>query len=266
MIWDSHMHTSFSGDSDASPESMIKRAISLGLPGITITDHEDIDYPDDPSLFLLDFDSYRDTILGLQEKYKDRIAVRFGIEIGLQPHLAEKHQEITDSLPFDFVIGSSHVVHGMDPYYPEYFNGRKESAAYREYFESILENISAWQGFDSYGHLDYVVRYGPNQDKYYQYETYSDIIDAILKRLIDLGKALEINSAGFKYGLNHPNPTERIITRYRELGGELITTGADAHKPEHIAWDFDRVRDILLACGFRYYTVYRRRKPEFIPL
>ena len=52
------MHTAFSTDSEASPESMIKASIELGLGGICITDHMDYDYPkehpEDEPEFILD--------------------------------------------------------------------------------------------------------------------------------------------------------------------------------------------------------------------
>ena len=266
MLWDTHMHTDFSGDSKASPESMMEKAIQLGLAGICFTDHLDYDYPDDPDLFLLDIDKYDEKIHALQQQYQNRLPIRFGIEIGLQPHLAKRHQEMLSAHDFDFVIGSSHVVHGFDPYYPAYYEGKTEQEAYLEYFTSILENIQAFSDFDVYGHIDYVVRYGPNKNDQYSYAAYADIIDEILRLLIQKGRGIELNTAGFKYGLGHPNPTEEILSRYRELGGEIITIGADGHKPEHIAYDFAKVPAILEAAGLRYYTVFKNRKPEFIPL
>ena len=51
MLWDTHMHTHFSGDSDADPTKMARAAIARNLDGICITDHLDYDYPDDPDLF-----------------------------------------------------------------------------------------------------------------------------------------------------------------------------------------------------------------------
>lgn len=266
MLWDTHMHTSFSGDSDASPESMAEAAARLGLGGICITDHCDIDYPDQPDLFLLDFGAYDSGIRHLQKKYADRLPIQYGIELGLQPHLAQTHHEILEKYDFDFVIGSSHVVHGADPYYPSYYEGRTEQEAYLEYFNSILENVTAFDEFDVYGHIDYVVRYGPDRNENYSYEKYKEVIDEILKVLISRGKGIEINTGGFRYGLGHPNPTEDILKRYRELGGEIITIGADAHKPEDIAYDFSKVTGILKDCGFRYFTVFRERKPEFFRL
>ncbi len=262
MLWDTHMHSQFSSDSKAPQETMIQEAIRQGLPGICFTDHLDIDYPEDADLFLLDLPNYAASVAALRERYAGRIDVRFGIELGLQPHLAPLHADILSQYDFDFVIGSSHVVHGHDPYFPAFYEGRAEEECYREYFSSILENIRAFDGFDVYGHLDYVVRYGPNKNAHYSYERYRDVIDEILRLLIEKGKGLEVNTGGFKYGLGHPNPTEEILARYRELGGEIVTVGADAHAPEHIGFDFDRVPGILRQAGFSHYTVFEKRKPH----
>lgn len=278
MLWDTHMQTRYSTDSEAEPSEMAKEAIRRGLEGICITDHLDFDYPQAAAAspdgqggsaepeFLLDVDAYLPAMEELRKRYADRLPIRIGIELGLQPHLAERHSELLKKYAFDFVIGSSHVVHGFDPYYPEYYEGKTEAEAYREYFESILENIEAFGDFDVYGHIDYVVRYGPNKNREYTYRRYADILDEILKKLIALGKGIEINTAGFQYGLGHPNPTEDVIRRYRELGGEIITIGADGHAPERIAYDFEKVPGILREAGFRYYTVFRERRGEFIPL
>ena len=266
MLWDTHMHTHFSGDSEAEPCEMVHAAINQNLAGICFTDHLDIDYPDTPDEFLIDFPAYFAELKQVQEIFSAKFPVRIGLELGLQPHLAEKLPVITAECPFDFVIGSSHVVHREDPYYPKYYNGKTEDEAYREYFESILENLAVFDCFDVYGHIDYVVRYGPNTNTYYSYQKFADVIDEILRTLIQKGKGIEINTGGFKYGLGHPNPTEDILKRYRELGGEIITIGADAHKPEHVAFDFQKVPDILKNAGFSYYTVFKDRKPEFYKL
>lgn len=265
MLWDTHMHSQFSGDSDTPQENMIQSAKNKGLSGICFTDHLDIDYPDAPEAFLLDLPNYVASVQAMQQKYSD-FPIHLGIELGLQPHLSALHSDILTQYPFDFVIGSSHVVHNLDPYYPPFWETRNEEEGYLEYFESILENIEVFDGFDVYGHIDYVVRYGPNKNAFYSYRQYADVIDEILKQLIARGKGIEINTGGFKYGLGHPNPTEEILARYRELGGEIITIGADAHKPEHVAFDFNKVPDILKAAGFTYFTVFKNRKPEFMKL
>ena len=269
-LWDAHMHTSFSGDAHTPPEEMADTARGKQLPGITFTDHLDWDYRETPGMFDLDIEAYLQRITQLQAEYNtENFHIYLGLELGLQPHLAERHRILLDTCPFDFVIGSSHVVHGRDPYYPSYFEGRPSHEAYLEYYESILENIEAFDGFDSYGHLDYVFRYGPSEDSRNPedtYRNYSDIVDAILEALIRRDKALEVNSGAYRCGLTQPNPSLSVLKRYYELGGRLITIGADAHKPEHVGLRFDLLPQLLTGIGFREYAVYRKRSPILYPL
>lgn len=264
---DFHMHTTFSTDGQASPREMIIGAIDKGLNTVCITDHHDEDFPfyEDmgESAFQLDLESYVRELSALREEFADRIDVRIGIELGLQTHLKERCQKIVETYPFDFVIGSVHLVQGKDPYFREEFGDMTDADLYRAAFEETLENIKRNPPTDVLGHLDYVVRYGRNKQKEYSYQRYSDIIDEILKNVIEQGKGIELNTAGFKYGLPFGNPHPDVICRYKELGGEIITVGADGHRPEHIAYDFWRVSEILKECGFRYYTEFKGRKPVF---
>lgn len=268
ILWDCHMHSFFSADSDTSMEDMVKQAISCGLSGICFTEHLDPDYPDTPEglEFSLDLPAYQSRLTALKETYRKKIQIHFGIELGLQPHLAPYFNDLLSEYDFDFVIGSSHLVHGYDPYYPEFFEGRQESRCYREYFESVLENLKAFDEMDTYGHLDYVVRYGPNKNRDYSYIKYQDILDEILRTLAAKNIGLELNTGGYHYGLGQPNPCIPVIKRYRELGGEIITIGADAHTPEKVAYSFDKAAAVLEECGFSYYTIFEKRKPVFLNL
>lgn len=266
MKADFHMHTKFSSDSETEPRDMIEQAIKLGLETICFTDHFDKDYPDcynDIGDFVLDTEEYFVTMKELQEEYKRKINIRIGVEIGLQPHLGEFYHEYVNKYPFDFVIGSVHVVDGRDPYYGELFECVSDEEAYRHCFEKTLLNIQTQSDFDVLGHIDYIVRYGKTKAENYSYSKHADIIDEILKYLIAHGKGIELNMAGFKYGLGFGHPHPDILKRYKELGGEIITIGADGHKPEHIAYDFYKVSDILKSCGFEKYTEFIERKPIF---
>ena len=266
---DFHLHSSFSGDSDASMDEMIQKAISLGLTHMCFTEHYDPDfvYPKGESgTFELNTDSYLYDILRFREKYYGQIQIMFGVELGLQPHLKDELEFYTNTHDFDFIIGSSHICNRKDPYYPSFFEGRTEDEAHQEYFESILECVKTAPYFDVYGHLDYVVRYGPTKNANYTYQKHADIIDKILQAILDEGKGIELNTSGFRSGLNQPNPCIDIIRRYRELGGEIITIGSDAHEVAHVGADFDKAASILKDCGFKYYSVFEKRAPHFIKL
>jgi len=107
------------------------------------------------------------------------------------------------------------------------------------------------------------VRYGKNKDTEYTYTKYSDILDEILKLLLDKGKGIELNTGGIKSGMRDFHPCTDILKRYREMGGEIITVGSDAHKPQDLCQGFDRAFDVLKECGFSYYTIFENRLPEF---
>lgn len=267
IVSDFHMHTAYSTDSDSLPEEMVKGAIKKGLRTICITDHYDQDYPYHEEMgedaFTFDPNKYFQELKRLQEKYADKIQIRIGVEIGLQPHLGKFYKEFTENYPFDFVIGSLHVVRGMDPYFQKLFQLYGDERGYRMAFEEMLEDVKKIDAFDVLGHIDYVTRYGLHKTEEYSYRKFSDILDEILKTVIEKGKGIEMNMSGFKYGLGVCHPHTDVLKRYKELGGEIITVGADGHKPDQIAYAYEKAADILKRCGFKYYTEFCGRKPIF---
>lgn len=270
---DMHMHTWFSTDSEACPCDMADEAVRKGLKTICFTDHFDKDDLEWGEEGIFDVDAYFVEMQKLQEEYAGKLNIRIGIELGLRTYLKDYYEELTKKYPFDFVIGSVHNVSYKkdvegnilytDPAAEKLFKDRTDKEAYRLMMETTLENVRTSDCFQTLGHLDYVVRYGKSREKEYSYTDYADIIDEILKLLIEKEKGLEVNSAGLKYGLPFAHPHPDVLKRYRELGGEIITIGADAHKPEHIAYDFGKVEELLKACGFKYYTEFSKQKPVF---
>lgn len=270
---DMHMHTWFSTDSEACPRDMADEAVRKGLKTICFTDHFDKDDLEWGEEGIFDVDAYFVEMQKLQEEYAGKLNIRIGIELGLRTYLKDYYEELTKKYPFDFVIGSLHNVPYKkdaegnilytDPAAEKLFTDRTDKEAYRLMMETTLENVRTSDCFQTLGHLDYVVRYGKSREKEYSYTDYADIIDEILKLLIEKEKGLEVNSAGLKYGLPFAHPHPDVLKRYRELGGEIITIGADAHKPEHIAYDFAKAEEILKSCGFKYYTEFFEQKPVF---
>ena len=270
---DMHMHTWFSTDSEACPRDMADEAVRKGLKTICFTDHFDKDDLEWGEEGIFDVDAYFMEMQKLQEEYAGKLNIRIGIELGLRTYLKDYYEELTKKYPFDFVIGSVHNVPYKkdaegnilytDPAAEKLFTDRTDKKAYRLMMETTLENVRTSDCFQTLGHLDYVVRYGKSREKEYSYTDYADIIDEILKLLIEKEKGLEVNSAGLKYGLPFAHPHPDVLKRYRELGGEIITIGADAHKPEHIAYDFAKAEEILKSCGFKYYTEFFEQKPVF---
>lgn len=270
---DSHVHTNFSSDSETPIEQQIAGAISRGLKHLYITDHCDIDYPDKVTgtvgeVFSLTPDTYYQTLLPFQKAFAGRLHIHIGVELGLrpEPHIVEKNINFINSWPFDYCIGSVHVVDGYDPYYPEYWEAYGEENGIRRYYRSMLESLLQFDQFDSLGHLDYIIRYAPSQGSAFSEQFFLKEAEDIFAWLIKQEKSLELNTAGWKYGLPNPHPAPALLKRYRDMGGTRITIGSDAHKPGHLAWDFSKVPAYLKAVGFEHYIRYENHEEIVVKL
>lgn len=267
---DYHLHSSFSSDSETPMEFQIKKAIELGLDEMCFTEHMDLDYPKEYGEFNFSIEEYFKKIKEMQEKYRGKINIYKGVEFGLVPEISDRYEKMADQYDFDFIIGSTHLYNNLDPYFSDYWEGKTPYQGTMMYFEKVLENIQNYNNYDTLGHIDYIIRYqeikeNPDRNKIllfnnYSYSEYGDVLDEILKHIIYHGKALEVNAAGYRYGLGAPNPQYSTLVRYKELGGELITIGSDAHKSEHLGYSYDKAEELLKEVGFRYYATFHERK------
>ncbi len=270
ISYDLHTHTNLSTDGVDEMSAMLEGAAKAGLKGICFTEHYDYDntFDEGEDAFIVDIDAYLEKYNSLKSTAeKLGIEALFGIEMGLQTYLAEDYHNLLSRYPFDFVIGSSHMARRMDPALPGYFNSFDNAHdAVMAYFDAEVANAMCHSDFDVYGHLDYVWRYIPGERPVFDYNEYADSLDRLLNTLIKKGKGIELNTAGFRKGMDGPNPDISIIKRYLELGGELITIGSDAHNTADIAADFDKAENILKDLGVTKYAIFRQRKAEYVEL
>lgn len=263
-MFDCHIHSNFSGDSEMSVETACEKAISLGLDGIVFTDHLDFDYPGYPDeTFTIDFTNYLSYLDKAKSRYIGRLKLVKGIEVGIQPHVLDKSLEVVSSHPFDHVIASVHIIDKQDPYTNDYFIGKTKNEAYIRYLEEVLYSVKNFNNYDIVGHIGYLRRYGSYDDRSLRQCDYSDLLDSILKQVVISGKGIEINSSGYRNKLGSPIPDYDIVSRFKELGGEIISIGSDAHYPEHIAHDFKIVEDKLKEIGFKHTVHFEDRRPVF---
>ncbi len=267
---DCHMHTSFSSDSETPMYQMIESGIEKGLKRMCFTDHLDVDFPISAVFpagsFLIDKDAYEKEAFENIERYKNKIEVLHGIEVGLQPHLTEDRVLPFATNKFDFIIGSCHVVDHYDICDMPYYEGKTEKEALEQYFADQVRLAEMFHNYDVLGHWDYILRYAPNRDNNFSFSLYADYFDEVIKILLNKGKGIEINTGGLMKGLKEAHPCTDALKRYKELGGEIITVGSDAHTCQNIAGQFDKAAAFLEEAGFKYYTVFKKRKPVFYKL
>jgi len=270
-FFDNHNHSTFSPDSGSTVEAAIRRAMELGLAGIAITDHYDIDAPSRDQEFFFDPAAQQAEIdrvvmeLG-GDMLKSGFQVMKGIEVGLQPGIMDKIKNFTSSYNFDTVIASIHFVDGTDPYMGTYYGDKEPFQAFSHVLEVMYETAVEYRDFDILGHYDYVARYSPYGPgcRDITMAKFGDWIEPILKFLAQEGKTFEINTKTYK---NHkgyvPSLDTAILRRFRELGGEALSLGSDSHNTDRIGEGFEKYAQIAKQCGFRYLVYFKERKPQY---
>lgn len=260
---DYHVHTRLSYDGEGDLLEYCAKAEELGLDELCVTDHLDIGCaqmefnPHDQKIYLEQFENAR--------RHFPQLELRLGMEIGYRPDTHVESAMFISALPLDFVINSIHEINDVDPYYGGYFEGKTREEAYFEYLEQVLDSLDAAYPFNVLGHIGYPARYAPYLCSSIEYREFPELIDAILLRAIYDGKGIEVNTSTVRQ-LGKTMPALSIIKRYRELGGEFITIGSDAHTPARLGANFNDAEALLKELGFRYTTSYQEFKPVQRPI
>lgn len=260
---DAHTHTKFSFDGKSSAVDMAERGKELGLEYMAFTDHCDRDYAHIWRYKIvrqLNVKKYVAAIKEMKEKYP---FLALGIECGYSELAEDDYLKMIPFSEMDYILNSVHTVDGLDCYTASYFSGREKKDAYGKYLYKVLKSLDAKYPFDTVTHIGFVRKNAPYADASMPLAEYIDVIDEILKKIIDKGKTLEVNS-NIKY--KDFMPTAEILKRYYELGGRSITFASDAHLTARVGELYDVASETVRDIGFRYWTVYRERKPLHIEI
>lgn len=263
LPYDYHVHTNYSPDSNASMDDMVRRAAELGLGEFMFTEHQEY-HPLERDLCRLRADAWFADIARLNAKYRGRPVIRAGLELG-QPHMyAAEARALIDAYPFDAISGSLHWIGDQNIFGPEYFAARTAEQAYEEYFAE-LPRLAAAGGFDILTHMDGVKREGVRRYRRYDIRAYESQVRETFRGLIANGIALELNTSGIRR-VSELHPPLVALRWYREMGGELITLGSDAHAPGHVAEAFPLAMALAREAGFTRLAAFRRRRIDWIAI
>jgi len=263
---DYHTHSTCSPDSNARLEDMVNAARKAGLMELCTTDHCDLQLQDGSPLTDWDWTPILEQYDRVKTTGGKNFRLLLGLELGGAHTDPEKAQEILSGVDLDFVIGSVHnqspAAGGQDIFYLDCTERDVCVAAVEDYMSSLLA-LSSLSCYDALGHIIYPLRYingrgGHNMTL----EPWTDQLDELLRRVIQNGRAIEVNT----HGGREVEEWRFVLERYRALGGELITLGSDAHRPHFVGRGLYRAAQLLRETGFRYLTLYHRRVPEQIKL
>ena len=263
-MYDFHVHSRFSGDSEADLNKICETAIANGLAGICLTDHTDLCYPSDEVDFSFDYDSYTKTVLELKGTYGKHLDICKGIELGMQPCARQANRAYLQGKQFDFIIGSIHCIGEAELYQQKWLKGLTDRQGIKKYFEELSVCIEDVENSDVVGHLDVFRRYLWGSEREFCFADWREPIEAILRTLIAHHKGIELNTSTSYYGLEHFHPVPEILRLYRTLGGTIVTIGSDSHTPATLGNGFDQAAALLQSLGFQSYTIFHNRIPTQI--
>lgn len=276
---DCHTHTQYSMDSEADINGMIERARELGLAAYAVTDHCECNcwYPKEHYVnteffeyfnYAADFESSVSAVTALKERF-DGFDLICGTELGQAVHDLEIAEKVAADSRLDFIIASIHQIRNApDFFYINYRNMTSDELhkLLESYFLEISE-LCKWGKFDVLGHLTYCGRYMKIRHNIEpDFTPYEDIIYDSLKTLAENGKGIEINTSGIRQGYGSPFPSLKYVKMFREVGGEVISIGSDAHKVADLGSNIADGTEIAKLAGFDHVCYFKNRKPNFIKI
>ena len=258
-MYDYHMHSRVSFDGHDTGEALARAALDAGLQEICFTDH--IDYDPSGSMGDMAFDT---AFYNAEYDHLNLpgLKIRRGVEIGMtRDNVAQFRQEL-NRREFDFVLGSIHFIDGLDVYFEPFWQGKTIWQAERRCLEETLACVQLHSDFDVLAHLTYIGRtLAHPAPRPVSYDDHREIVDEILRTLADKGKGLELNTSGLDR-CGGFLPTADYFRRFRELGGEIVTVGSDAHRTDRVGQYSGEACELLKGI-FGYVCTFENRKPIF---
>lgn len=230
-MFDFHMHSTISYDGRNTPLEMARAAADAGLKEICFTDHLDYQQSVPRKKTAYSIETYRAAYEGLEIP---GLTIRQGTEIGLIPQMKNEIAADLQAYPYDFVLGSIHFINDEDIYFPEFWAGRDFFATERLYFEEMLRCVQMYDDFDILGHLTYISKCkGHPSPRIIPLDDHKEVIAEIMKTLIARGKGMEINTSGVDCCGDYL-PGISYLKLFKDLGGQIITVGSDAHTADRV--------------------------------
>jgi len=255
---DYHTHSILSDGKD-SYEDMIRIAITKGLDEIGFSDHVCLK-PVNWAVRLSDIPVMSQQILDLKFKYEDQIKIKFGIEVDYFPGRENEINELIESIPVDYVIGSIHFIGDWNfdtdqSLYGKWSNDR----LYEKYFHLVQQ--AAISGlFDIIGHIDIIKKFRiypeTNQDK-----LFDDTIQIIKAQ--DL--VIELNTGGLDRPCAEYTPGPKLLEMCFKHHVP-VTLSSDAHQAVQIARHYEDACRLLSQVGYTEIARFNHRKRKMIQL
>jgi histidinol-phosphatase (PHP family) len=206
---------------------------------------------------------YFEELEALKKKYADKIAIKKGLEFGMQTHTIPAYQKLFNSYAdqLDFILLSVHQVDDLEFWTQDYQRNKSQDVYIHGYYKQLLELVQTYKDYSVLAHLDLIARY----DKIgsYPFEKIEPVVRQILTQVIQDGKGIEVNTSSVRYQIGDLTPSTEILRLYKKLGGKILTFGSDSHAPKHLGKYIQQQKQQLKELGFKEYCTFEQMAPFF---
>lgn len=249
---DAHLHTDLSPDATPHIDDYARQAVERGIAEIAITDHVDFE-PGQPAYAYATYEQRERQVRDAAERWGPKgVTIRFGVELTYDRAWEADIREHLRRHAYDFTIGSVHE-YGASVYARSRVAGWVEGRTLAEIVAPSFDEVAAAARsglFDAIGHIDVIKRWLHPLVTAADLATQPELYEPILRALVETGTALEVNTSGLRYPCEETFPSPAIVARFRELGGERVTVGSDAHRADQFSWGLADGYDAAAAAGF----------------
>jgi len=261
---DYHVHESHSSDApSATVERYCRMAERRGIDEIAFTTHLIIVGPDvDVGVTPSQIPDYLEEIQGARDS--TTVELRAGLEVDYFPEEEAQLGRILDEHPLDFVLGSLHYIRGYDigtrRGSVDFFGGRPLEEALDVYFTGFQEAVESGL-FDAMAHPDYFRKHiRLTHEEPVTWERYGTTVYEAIDSMKSSGVGFEVNSSGWRYGVEGVYPVDGFLRAVRDAGVEKVTVGSDSHSVDGLGVNTLMAVQRLEEAGYGHICVFEGRK------
>jgi histidinol-phosphatase (PHP family) len=264
LIADYHIHTAMCGHASGTIEEMVESAVEKGFSRVGIADHMPLLYAEIPHLAMPreQLPEYVQQVLEVKERYKDRTKVLLGIEADYHGPTQGERVEMLRAYPFDYVIGSVHILGDWifdSPVDIARYDEIDLDEFYLEYLGEVKDMVRTGI-YDIVGHPDLAKKFDkrPTIDLAPNYRE-------LLLAMKEAGICYEVNTAGLRWPVGEIYPEPSFVRMAAKLDVP-VTLGSDAHSPRDVGRDFDKALELIRSAGYKKMATLERKEMHLVPL
>ncbi|HNS16193.1 MAG TPA: histidinol-phosphatase [Bacteroidales bacterium] len=259
-----HTHTRFC-DGKNDPEDYVTEALLQNMHSLGFSAHSPLPFDTPFAIRWNNLDEYCQVILGLKQKYAERLPIYLSLEIDYIPGISDDFDRLRNTLHLDYTIGSVHLVRPddreglwfIDGPLPEIYDSglrdlfdndiRRAVATYYRYVNQMITD----QRPTVIGHLDKIKMH--NKGRHFKEDEpwYVQLVEETLDNIQAAGLMVEVNTRGVYKKRSEDLYPGRWVLQKMNQRKIPVTISTDAHRPDELTAWFDETVRILAEIGFR---------------